>query len=360
MAIYAGIDEAGYGPLFGPLVIGAAAMRVPDDAIPSIEAVTAALNDEPSPTAIDAPPTLWDRLDDAVSRTLSKRRGRIAVNDSKKVHTPAAGPKHLEFGVLCFAHLAKQSPDNLGGWLDRLGVKQHRQLNNLPWYQATSDRPWCDLPSHWTAGEIGIARRMLQRSMQREAIDMLGFGGEVVFEDRFNHMVAATHSKAALSFTFVARHLLRLWDRFGVEAPADEKRGLHVIVDRQSGRSHYRNLLAENFPGATIQVVSEDGKVSAYRVRQSAGQSRDRQARAMSVRFEVNGDGNHMPVALASMASKYTRELLMARFQQWFGEQLPSIKPTKGYGADGKRFWQQVKPQLASLAIEPKHLRRMA
>jgi len=45
------------------------------------------------------------------------QRGRIAVNDSKKVHTPASGPKHLEMGVLCFAALSALSdgPEGLDG-----------------------------------------------------------------------------------------------------------------------------------------------------------------------------------------------------------------------------------------------------
>ena len=79
----------------------------------------------------------------------------------------------------------------------------------------------------------------------------------------------------------------------------------------------------------------------------------------MIVRFEVNGDGNHMPVALASMVSKYTRELLMARFQAWFARRAPRVKPTAGYGSDAKRFWQDIEPILPQLSIQPHDLRRM-
>ncbi|MDP7348011.1 MAG: hypothetical protein QF735_07260, partial [Phycisphaeraceae bacterium] len=69
-------------------------------------------------------------------------------------------------------------------------------------------------------------------------------------------------------------------------------------------------------------------------------------SRRMTVRFETNADGNHLPVALASMISKYCRELLMHRFQNWFAHRAPAIRPTAGYARDGKRFWDQIEPML--------------
>ena len=105
MFVYAGIDEAGYGPLLGPLVIGRSVITIPK------------LNHD-APT-----PDLWLRLGKAVCRRLSDKAGRIAVNDSKKLTTKAAGVKHLELGCLAFTALDQshdQPPQTLGAWLDRL------------------------------------------------------------------------------------------------------------------------------------------------------------------------------------------------------------------------------------------------
>ena len=77
MYIYAGIDEAGYGPLFGPLLVSRTVMGV-----------------ERHPIESEHPPLLWETLSKGVCRNLSKRHGRIPVNDSKKLHTPASGIKH--------------------------------------------------------------------------------------------------------------------------------------------------------------------------------------------------------------------------------------------------------------------------
>ena len=68
----------------------------------------------------------------------------------------------------------------------------------------------------------------------------------------------------------------------------------------------------------------------------------------------------HMPVSLASMISKYSRELMMARFQSWFTRHAPHIKPTAGYASDAKRFWQEIQPMLEQLGIHPEQLRRQA
>ena len=60
MLIYAGIDEAGYGPMLGPLCVGLSVFRV-DGA-----------------EAADGAPNLWGALRGAVCRTRRDKRRRIA------------------------------------------------------------------------------------------------------------------------------------------------------------------------------------------------------------------------------------------------------------------------------------------
>jgi len=54
-----------------------------------------------------------------------------------------------------------------------------------------------------------------------------------------------------------------------------------------------------------------------------------------------------MPVALASMVAKFTRELHMMRFNRYFASLVPDIKPTAGYVQDGRRFLKEIEPILA-------------
>lgn len=387
MLIYAGIDEAGYGPMFGPLLVGRMVLAVPALA----------------PGDADAKnfygPALWKRLSKAVCRDLSKRKGRIAVNDSKKLHTSkgrtsgggssaqsggvesidavggdassieagdveaavAVVPdvinghtelslkhlEHLERGVLAFAALAGHRPANVCEWLDVLGETSHRNLAALPWYECSDVRPWGELPAASSDGELAVARGMLGTIAGKVGVTAVDLGAAVVFEDRFNQMVAVTRSKAAASFTFVAAHLRHVWDTFGEHHPI-------VVVDRQSGRMRYREPMALSFPDATFQVMEETPEVSSYRLHGSGASSH----RAMTVRFEVEAESRHMPVALASMISKYTRELLMARFQSWFLHHAPHIRPTAGYATDARRFLNEIQPVLPTLAIDPARLIR--
>jgi ribonuclease HII len=329
MYVYAGIDEAGYGPMFGPLLVARAVVTIPNVARDDLQGV----------------PQLWQRLRRAACRSLQGAHGRIVINDSKKVHTPASGIKHLERGVLAFATMAGHRLGDLRDWLDWLGESCHHDLRHLPWYRAGDDRPWESLPGACTAGEIAVARNLLESTCKRIGVELASLGAAVVLEDRFNRMVAATRSKASTSFTFVAGHLQHIWDTYGEHDPM-------VAVDRQSGRSRYRELLALTFPEAEIRIVDEGHDRSVYQLHGSG--------RAMTVTFEVDADANHLPTALASMTAKYTRELMMARFQAWFANAAPDIKPTAGYAADAQRFWRELEPRIAELAIDPSLLVRMA
>jgi ribonuclease HII len=80
----------------------------------------------------------------------------------------------------------------------------------------------------------------------------------------------------------------------------------------------------------------------------------------MRISFMVDAEESHMPVALASMVSKYTRELLMDRLNAYFIRRIPGLKPTAGYAQDGKRFLEDLNPHLADLGIDPGTLRRHA
>ncbi|WP_428387395.1 hypothetical protein [Mucisphaera sp.] len=327
MRLLCGIDEAGYGPLLGPLTIARAVIEVPDA-------------DDP-----EQPIDVWSLVTRAVHKTLTGRKGRLVVADSKKFGIRTAGLTNLEASCLAFAHAAGCDTTRADLFFDALSETTHQQLDHLPWYAPTAEHPWQSLPTASTPGEHAIARSMLQTTLTAANVRIRDLGLSLVFEDTFNDLVAKTHSKASASFTYVARHLIAIWRDHGRQHP-------HVVIDRQSGRTRYRELLAMLLPDAQLRILDETPQRSAYQLTEAD--------RTITVSFETKADGNHFPVALASMLAKYSRELMMDRLNSYFIRHLPDLKPTAGYTTDGRRFMNDLKPHLPALDIHPHSLCRIA
>ena len=332
MLVYAGIDEAGYGPLFGPLAVGRCVLEVPALSSPATDADPLAWR----------PPDLWARLSRVLCRTVGEanRSGRIPVNDSKKLTGRAAGLAHLERGVLAFAALGGQHPVDEDAWF--AGVAAGLPAPLPAWYACPAPPP---LPHALDAGELAISRGALAAAAARIGVGAEPFQVAVVLEEAFNAESRGPGGKAAVNLARVMGRLRDLWRRRGAEGPV-------VAIDRQGGRTRHRAALAAAFPGVAVEVLKEESKLSAYRLSEPAA------GRCMLLRFEVGAEDRHLPVALASMAAKYSRELLMARFQAFFRGVAPAVAPTKGYGADAARFAAEIVPHLAAAGLRVDRLRR--
>src|SRR5207302_11092110 len=79
MALLIGMDEAGYGPNYGPLVVGATVWEVPGN-----------------PRKAD----LWRAFAGVVEQSAPVDDSHIQIADSKEVYSPAKGLANLERGVL--------------------------------------------------------------------------------------------------------------------------------------------------------------------------------------------------------------------------------------------------------------------
>ena len=66
-----------------------------------------------------------------------------------------------------------------------------------------------------------------------------------------------------------------------------------------------------------------------------------------------------LPAALASMASKYLRELAMRAFNDFWRGRVPGLLPTAGYPQDAKRFRVDIAETQRKLHISDRVLWRM-
>ena len=317
MAILVGIDEAGYGPLLGPLVVSASVFEVTDDLLETC---------------------LWQALRGSVAKTRQQSRGRVVINDSKKLHDGTGRYQTLQRGVLAWLTAADApAPARLADLLARLGADCSGELRDYPWYGPTAG----DWPLRYDGGDVATAAAALKSDLHRREIRKTALWSRPVMVGRFNQLASATQNKAAVLFFFVSQ----LIDQTCTQWPSEN---LHILVDKQSGRSHYREHLQRLLPEMSLKIVNEDNGLSRYRLTGPG--------RTVDISFVQGGDNKYLPIALASMASKYLRELFMEMLNAYFGRHCPQLKPTAGYYQDGRRFLKDLDAHNLNGHLAPQHL----
>ncbi|MHC4185334.1 MAG: hypothetical protein ACYSR4_05310, partial [Planctomycetota bacterium] len=74
--------------------------------------------------------------------------------------------------------------------------------------------------------------------------------------------------------------------------------------------------------------------------------------------FVVRADERFLPVSLASMVSKYLRELLVASMNRYFAGFHAELRPTAGYWKDGLRFIEDLKRNVPNIRFDSNQLIR--
>lgn len=303
MAIIAGIDESGYGPVLGPMVTSIVAFSVPDEMINL---------------------SLWEILRDAISNDLKSRNQRIAVRDSKKLYRShhGLGLKPLEVGVLSFLESKGLNITSFYQLLGSLSCNDIGIFDQYPWYTGKD----FSLPLTTNRVVVLNGADSLNHTFCKRDVRFFHSSSCVVAVKEFNEQVKLLRNKSVVLFKASAALVSRLWNLSNDH--------IRLIVDKQGGRNTYTNLLQEQLSIADIRVLKEEDKISTYEVKTSQ--------KKMTISFIEKGEDRCMTVALASMFSKYLRELFVRLENQYWLQFIPGLKPTAGYYSDAQRFLAQI------------------
>ena len=321
MAILAGIDEAGFGPVLGPLVVSAAAFDVPDDRLDGC---------------------LWETLAGAVRRRPTRKRQGVAIADSKLLYGGARNGslEHLERGVLSMLATRDGPTGSFVELLERIGPAAAKSMKGYAWYAEAQ----LDLPGSVTKTDVALCGRALGAAMERAGVRLLDLRCEPILVGEYNRMVEATDNKALTLLGVTGRLVDHVWRR--------TKGGpMRIVVDRQGGRSRYQPWLRQILPRTRLKIIDETSQRSTYRVEDGK--------RSAEMVFAVGAEEQCLASALASMASKYVRELFMSMLNRYWTSRVPGLTGTGGYFADGKRFLAAIRPAAEEMGVDERLLCRI-
>ena len=329
MRLVLGVDEAGYGPNLGPLVVAVSAWAV-DSRLEVLDGL--------EPFAPEFQAASW-----------TPRSAFVPFGDSKKIYQSGKGLAGLNFALRFFESIFEGKPPQKRPWfeLGRLAQEDLSRVESHPWYRCIN--PAKGLGRANQVDENSEAScRFAREKLLKLGVRLIGFRLRVLDEAYFNECVDRLGNKSD-----VLGHIsLELaWKVLGECMDFHSFKGIEIYCDRQGGRKKYAGLISQTYERSHREsqvpfcsVVGESPKTSVYSMRHAGI--------ATSIRFQVHGD-SLFPPAAASMVAKWARESLMERFNGYWREVVgPGLKPTAGYAVDAARFARDIEPWITKLAIE--------
>jgi ribonuclease HII len=310
-----GVDEAGYGPNLGPLVIAASAWQVRERV---------------------GPEKLYKLLERTITapgaNDCQDHDGRLAVGDSKLLYKAGDSLGRLERGVRSALSLLDRCPRAWREIWPRLDPAGAELADAGPWHDGYDEPlpvdggPGCELPLIALADGLAAAR-----------VRVVELRAKALFPGEFNALVERTGNKAEVLSLTTLNLVRSILDRLPDEPAV-------VTCDKHGGRDYYAALLQHVFPDELVKIRKESAELSVYTVAHGG--------RSVEFRFLVGGE-RMLPTALASMTAKYVRELAMRPFNAFWQRQIPGLKATAGYSTDAKRFLADIREARERLGIEP-------
>ena len=308
---WAGIDEAGYGPNLGPLVVSAVVAK-----------------------GSSRRPDMWGDLP-FVRRVADFQADSLCVDDSKRIMCRNDGVTLFDIAFSALAdsllpveHAAHATGRGPIDW-NRFGPDVWGGQELARWSEPGGEPlAWADVRPKPLRRKRFVCRRWRVTGAR---IALIG-------PQRFNRLLCETGNKSDVNgLAFLE---LITWLKSAVPPGAV----VHLTTDRHGGRHFYGPLLSQAFTGCWIEKIDETAQASRYRI--DAGRN------VFEVAFVVKADAADGLVAIASMVSKLLRERWMERFNAWFARRVPDLRPTAGYPVDAKRFLEDVRHVVRSEKIE--------
>lgn len=318
-----GIDEVGYGPNLGPLVIAATAWRVPESF--AVDSMSKLLESQFQP------------------KPVTPTSVHIPIGDSKEIYRSHADLNSLAQGVDFLSRLIGERLTRVSTLLKIMASQDAQRIESRPWYIESNN-----------SGDENIDRSEFHlnnevydsgfRALKSSNLELIGIDSRVIDEQEFNRQLVVAGNKSNI----LTETSLSLAKR-NVEKHVKANERIEVYCDRHGGRKKYQAVLMHSFSSweSWFSTLDETPTVSSYETKYRGANFR--------IQFQVGGDAI-FPSSAASIVAKFLRELLMQRWNRFWIERGVTkgihIRPTAGYYVDAMRFAADVEPLLEELGIE--------
>lgn len=313
MSFLIGTDEAGYGPNLGPLTVTGTLWKTDTPGVDLYQSLAETVTNE--------------------AKFVGKSGAKIFVADSKKVYASTGSIQNLETCVLAIVYAATNQVPN--EWMELVElVCPPATIKHLPaqiWLSGQN----LGLPAKADIDQIQRLGDQFRESCDVAGVELLELQCVPVFPPQFNSQVERLGNKATLLSTETLHLVRRLMDR------SDDD--VEIGCDKHGGRSRYGALIQACLTDEFVMVGRESLEVSDYSFREND--------RDVFIRFQARGE-SFLPTALASMVSKYVREVFMMLWNDFWKLKIPDIKPTKGYPVDARRFKNEIATMQRKLEID--------